>query len=456
MGLVEKVKNSGLINYNDKIVVGVSGGPDSMCLLNILLTLSKEFDLIIFVVHINHCLREEADFEENYVRNFCDKSNIKFFSKKTDISTLAKQNKVSTEEIAREVRYNFFYEILKQTGSNKIAVAHNANDNAETILMNILRGCGPDGLTGISEINQNIIRPLIDIKRSEIEEYCSENMIQTMIDKTNLESVYMRNKIRNNIIPYLQEFNPDIIAGLNKMGNIIQEEEEFIEEYIDEEYKEIKIDDKEKVILDKEKFIHLKTGLQRRILRKAVFEFCGSLKNISFNAIDNAILIIKDSHNGNIVKITNKVKILINYNKLEFFDEKEEKKDFIYELNIPGMTYIHELDSYVSVEIADADKVPDIIKEKNKKIFDIAKTGKKLYLRNRKNGDYFYPTGMTGTKKIKDFFSDNKIELYERDRIPILTNENDIIWVVGMRSSKKFLKDKSTKEVIIINYGENI
>lgn len=456
MNLIERVKKQNLIEYSDKIVVGVSGGPDSLCLLHILIKLREEYALTLFVVHINHSLRAEADAEEEYVRKFCKTFNIKFFSEKVDITSLTKEYKMSTEEIAREVRYNLFNKTLQEVNAKKIAVAHNANDNAETIIMNLLRGCGPEGLIGIDSVNKNIIRPLITIRRNEIEEYCKENELFPMIDKTNFESIYTRNKIRNDIIPYLQKFNPDIITGLNKLGNIVRYEEEFIEEYINEEYGKIKIADNGKVILDKEKFIDLKLGLQRRILRKAVSEFCGSLKNVSFNTADNAISIIKNSRNGNIVKIITNVKIIINYNRLEFFADREEKKDFIYELNIPGVTYIHELESYVNIEIADADKVPDVIKEKGKKIFDIAKTGKKLYLRNRKNGDYFYPTGMIGTKKIKDFFSDNKIELYKRDRIPIIANEDDIIWVIGMRSSKKFLKDKGTKEVIIINYGENI
>jgi tRNA(Ile)-lysidine synthase len=162
------------------------------------------------------------------------------------------------------------------------------------------------------------------------------------------------------------------------------------------------------------------------------------------------------SKNGNIIKIANNIKIFVNYDVLEFVEKLQEQEEFEYELNIPGKTYIKELDITIYAEVKNAEEVEDFIKNPNKKFFDIEKTGKKLYVRNRRFGDSFSPNGIDGTKKIKDFFSDLKIPTSGRERIPILTNKNDIIWVMGFRTSKKFLKDKNTKEVIILNYGKNI
>lgn len=458
MDLLEKVEKycitNKLIEKGDRIVVGVSGGPDSLCLLSLLNSLKDKYELRLIVVHINHSLREEADFEENYVKEIATKLNLNFFSKKVDINMLSKERKCSTEEVARNVRYEFFREVLEKTNSNKIAVAHNKNDNAETVLMNIIRGSGNTGVRGIDNKNNDIIRPLICIVRDEIEKYCEEKSLTTMIDKTNFETVYTRNKVRNLVIPMLKEINPDIIESLNRFSEIVRDEEEFIEDYAEEVYNKIVIHNEDELYIEKDEFLKLKVGLKRRILRMAIYEFNKSLKDVSFKTVNNAIDEIEHSQNGNIIKIVPGVKIFAQYNKLKFIKEKIEIEDYIYELNIPGRVYLKEINKWITVEVKNAEDVGITEKNPNIHFFDIAKTGKKLYVRNRKNGDYFYPTGMEGKKKLKDFFSDLKLE--KRDEIPIVTNGEEIVWVVGLRSSKKFLKDKSTKEVIIINYGENI
>lgn len=460
MDLLEKVEkycvNNKLIEKGDRIVVGVSGGPDSLCLLNLLNSLKDKYELELIVVHINHSLRDEADFEENYVKEISQELGLKFCSKKVDINELSGLQKRSAEEIAREVRYAFFREILTKNDADKIAVAHNKNDNAETVLMNIIRGAGNEGACGIDNIHKEIIRPLISITRKEIEDYCAEKSLVPMIDKTNFETVYTRNKVRNLVLPMLKEINPDIVESLNRFSEIVKDEEEFIKEYLDSIYKKIVRNENKELYIEKEEFLKLKIGLKRRILRMAIYEFAGTLKDVSFKTVNNAINEIEYSKNGNLIKIVPGVKIFVEYNKLKFVEEKLEIEDYVYELNIPGKVYLKEINKWISVEIKNAEDVGITEKNPNIHFFDIAKTGKKLYVRNRKNGDYFYPTGMDGKKKVKDFFSDIKLERKKRDEIPIVTNEEEIIWIVGLRSSRKFLKDKSTKEVIIINYGENI
>jgi len=457
MNLLTKVKqfikNNNLLAKGDKIVLGVSGGPDSLCLLHILYTLREEYKLSLIVAHVNHNLRAEAKFEADFVEKFAKDLGIEFYLADVDIKALAKAKKKSCEEVAREYRYNFFNEIADKTNANKIAVAHNLNDNAETILMHIVRGSGIEGIKGISAKSNNIIRPLLNAERVEIEQYCIENNLTPMIDKTNFESIYTRNKVRNNLIPLLKEINPEILTSLNRLGNILTEEDEFISSYIDTIYNDICI---EKNKLDKKKMLELPRGIQRRILRKAILEFKGNLVDISYSSLENAINLIMTSKNGSIIKIASNVKIFVNYDVLEFVQKIEEATDFEYELNIPGKTYIEELDITINAEIKNANEVEDFIKSPNKKFFDIEKTGKKLYVRNRRFGDTFAPNGIPGTKKIKDFFSDLKIPTVERNRIPILTNGKEIIWIMGFRTSKKFLKDKNSKEVIILNYGKNI
>ena len=206
----EIIKKYNLINSGDKIVLGVSGGPDSIAMLDILRQLKSEMEFEIYVVHINHSIRgEDADEDEEYVKNYCEKYNIKCFSKKIDVPTIAKTKKIGTEEAGRKVRYEYFEEILKETKSNKIAIAHNKNDKVETIIMHLLRGSGISGLRGIEPIREEkFIKPLIECDRQEIENYCKENNLQPRIDKTNFENEYTRNKIRNIVIPYIKkEFN---------------------------------------------------------------------------------------------------------------------------------------------------------------------------------------------------------------------------------------------------------
>ena len=207
--VIDTIKKYNLIKENDSIVIGVSGGPDSICLLHVLYTLKQELGIEIFVAHINHMIREAADSETQYVQNFCKKLDIKCFVKKENVTYLVKQQKKGTEEIGRQIRYEFFNEILTETDSNKIATAHNSNDRAETVILNILRGSGISGLKGIEVMReQKYIRPLIDINRTDIEKYCKENGLNPRYDESNDENIYSRNKVRNIIIPYIKkEFN---------------------------------------------------------------------------------------------------------------------------------------------------------------------------------------------------------------------------------------------------------
>ena len=237
------IKKYNMINKGDKVVIGVSGGPDSITLLNVLNKFKEKLNIKIYVAHINHSIRKEADEETEYVREFCKKIDVEFFFKKIDVESEAKKLKIGTEEAGRNIRYAFFEEVAEKVGANKIATAHNSNDNAETVLMNIIRGTSISGLKGIEKMRDNkFIRPLIETTRATIEEYCRIEKLSPRYDKSNKENIYTRNKIRNLLIPYIQkEFNPNIIEGINRLSNIAEEEECFINSMVEEEYKRIVI-----------------------------------------------------------------------------------------------------------------------------------------------------------------------------------------------------------------------
>ena len=222
--VLKTIEQYNLIEDGDKIVLAVSGGPDSIAMLDILRQLRDEIKFEIYVVHINHNIRgKDADEDEEYVKKYCENYNIKCFSKKIDVPTIAQNEKIGTEEAGRKVRYEYFDEILQKTNSNKIGIAHNKNDKVETIIMHLLRGSGVSGLRGIEPIRENkFIKPLIECDRQEIEKYCKENNLQPRIDKTNFENEYTRNKIRNIVIPYIKEqFNPNIIETITRLSEVI-------------------------------------------------------------------------------------------------------------------------------------------------------------------------------------------------------------------------------------------
>lgn len=228
----DTIKKYELIENGNTIVIGVSGGPDSMALLNVLYYLkeNKRINCKLVVAHINHGIRKEADEETEYVKSFCASKNIPCYIKREKVEELARKQKIGTEEAGRKLRYSFFEEVAKKVNAHKIATAHNANDNAETVLMNVIRGSGTSGLKGISPKRDNkYIRPIITCTRKEIEEYCNKNKLEPKQDKSNNENIYTRNKIRNVLLPLIEnEFNPNIVNSLNRMSQIVREENEYL------------------------------------------------------------------------------------------------------------------------------------------------------------------------------------------------------------------------------------
>ena len=323
------IKKYDLIKNGDNIVVGVSGGPDSMTLLNVLINLKEELNLKITVAHINHMIREEAEEETKYVENFCKEKNIECFIKREKVEELAKDNRVGTEEAGRAVRYAFFDEVLEKVKANKIATAHNANDNAETVLMNIIRGSGTSGLKGIEPIRENkYIRPLIECNRDEIEQYCEEKKLQPKIDKSNAENIYTRNKIRNLLLPYIKDnFNPNIITSLNRLSEVALMENQFIEKKVKEAYKEVLLEEKlgnaalqrkNIVILDLKKFNKLDLVIKNRLMLYTIGRVLGTSQNIEKVHIEDLVKLCKNNIGNKYLTPNKNIKVMVNQGKIYF------------------------------------------------------------------------------------------------------------------------------------------
>lgn len=319
--VVETIKKNNLIEDGDSIVVGVSGGPDSITLLDILIKAQKEIKFNINVAHINHMIRTEAIDDQKYVEEYCKNKNISCFVKQVKVEEIAKQQKVGTEEAGRTVRYDFFNEVLEKTKSNKIATAHTKNDNAETVLMNIIRGSGTAGLKGIEMIRDNkYIRPLINCERVQIEEYCKENNLEPRIDKTNMENIYTRNKVRNLLIPYIQkEFNPNIIEAIDRLSQIAKEENMYFEEKTKKEYQEVVIEETNKqIILDLKKFNELELVIKNRIVLYTINRLFGSSSGISKIHIQDIIKLCNNNIGNKYLIPNKKIKILLKDKKIFF------------------------------------------------------------------------------------------------------------------------------------------
>ena len=315
-----------MINKNDKVVIGVSGGPDSMTLLNVLNNLKEKLGIKIYVAHINHMIREEADEETEYVKEFCEKIGVDFFYKRIDVESEAKKLKIGTEEARRNIRYKFFDEILNKVGANKIATAHNSNDNAETVLMNIIRGTSVSGLKGIEKIRDGkYIRPIIECNRDEVEEYCKENNLNPRYDKTNLENIYTRNKIRNLLIPFIKkEFNPNIIEGINRLSNIAFEEEQFINKIVETEYKKLLIsvnnreDNKKEIVLNMKEFNILDYVIKSKLVLYAISKVAGSTTGIEKVHVDDIIKLCKNNIGNKFLVPKKGIKVYVKKGKIFF------------------------------------------------------------------------------------------------------------------------------------------
>lgn len=320
--VLKTIKEYNLIQTGDNIVIGVSGGPDSITLLSILQQIQSDIQFNIYVAHINHMIREEALEDQQYVEEYCKKNNLQCFVKQEKVEELAKKDKIGTEEAGRNLRYQFFNEVLEKTKSNKIATAHTANDNAETVLMNLMRGSGTTGLRGIEALRDNkYIRPLIRCNRDEIEQYCEEKNLQPRYDKTNKENIYTRNKIRNLLIPYIQkEFNPNIIETLNRLSDISKQENIYFEKITQETYNKVLIIEEtdKQIILDLKKFNNTELVIKNRIVLYTINRLFGSSSGIEKIHIQDIIKLCGNNIGNKFLIPNKKVKILVKDKKIFF------------------------------------------------------------------------------------------------------------------------------------------
>lgn len=445
----ENIQNNKLIEKNDTIIVGASGGPDSQFLIYLLNSIKDEYKLKIILAHLNHLHRKEAINDENLVKETAHKLNLEFRVKRASMDDYAKTHKISAEDAGRRLRYEFFNELASQYENSKIAIAHNKNDQVETVLMRLIRGTGLDGMVAMDFRNGNIIRPILSFSKDEIISYLDNNLISYAIDKTNSSNDYTRNYIRNQIIPEFSTINPKAVDAIYNLSMLLKEDLKIVDRSIDSLYKEIMVlEDENQILFNLSKFDRLEDFYQKRLLRKAIGKLKNNLKDISKKNIDEFLSLTTLASGKKIIK--DDLEFIKNYKtyQLAIIENKESLEDLAFlslneEINFNG-------------KIIKATLV-NSMGEKNKNIayFPFDKLKFPLKLRYRENGDTFKPLGFNHNKKLKDFFIDQKIDRNLRDQIPIILSADKIIWLVGFRQSEEFKVDKEDKNIIKIEVRDD-
>jgi tRNA(Ile)-lysidine synthase len=452
--VIDFIEENEMLQDGDKVVVGVSGGPDSICLLHVLLKLRDRFSLGLIAAHVNHGLRgKDADADAKYVEDFCRTNDVEFRCIKEDIHKISAERNVSDETAGREIRYEFFERLKRENQADKIAIAHNLNDQAETVMMRIMRGTGLEGLVGIKPIRDGVyIRPLLTCARAEIEGYCSRNGISPRIDKTNFESIYARNKIRLELIPYIEKnFNKDIINVLNRLSQGAKVDSEYLEQETEKKYKKYCKNLETKVIIAKEAFLEHE-AVSTRLIRMAFSQVLGNLRNFDRIHIYQVIQLQRNG-TGKKLMLPNGVAVFNNYGDISIYihgvqDEAARNIEDVFKLRM-GVNELKNLGLRVTIEqISDEEDC----RSKNEfiKCFDSSKVNGDITLRFRKPGDKFNPLGMDGSKKLKDIFIDMKVPQDKRDKTPLICFGGNIAWIVGYKTSDGSKTDKLTKNIIKI------
>ena len=453
--VLDYIRENKMIEKGHNIVVGVSGGADSMCLLNILISIREELQLNLVAVHVHHGIRgESADRDAKYVSEYCAANNVKCIVKYFDVPKLAEEMGMSHEETGRYVRYEAFREVLADMpAGGSIAVAHNADDNAETVLFNILRGTGLKGMTGIRPVRDHIIRPILCLTREEIEEYNKENNILYVQDETNLTEDYTRNKIRLGVLPKAREINPKASEHINMTAESLGLIEDYIKCELDKIYGDVVDNCTDKTVtINTVKFLELHKAMKIEVVKKCLYEVAGLARDITKQHID-WVLALFDMTVGKRVSLPYGMVAIREYESVAIRKESMLDKGALDEsyVTIDGEgEYNIKLAGNNGKLTVESDVFSTEIFEENRctKWIDCDIMKSNLQVRTRRKGDYIILDESGSRKKLKDFFIDKKIPKEERDNILLVANGSDIVWIFGYRLSGAYMVTEDSLNII--------
>jgi tRNA(Ile)-lysidine synthase len=457
------IQEQRLIPPGQKVLVAVSGGPDSVSLLHILFNLRKELDIELHIAHLDHRLRgKESDADSAYVAELARKLGIPAAIASRDVKAYQKEHRLSLEEAAREVRYAFLAEAAVKAGAVRVAAGHTASDNIETILMHLVRGSGTRGLRGLLPVNirragshkLTLIRPLLEITREETVTYCRRHRLHPRTDSSNLSPELFRNRVRHELLPLLTQYNPRIAEALQRTARIAGDDLDFIDQEIARQRKAIMRFEADSVIMDRKKLLSLSPSIQRYLLREAIEAILGDLKDIEAGHIEQ-LLAALGKPAGRVIGLPERLEFTIEHDRYILSLGKSSSCPFLplegeYALKVPGKTSIPGGEIIASVISAP----DDICQESNGFIafFDFEKTGSVLKVRRRVVGDRFQPLGLKSTKKLNVFMIDARIPRGWRDRIPLVASPEQIFWVTGWRIDGRVKVTGITRQVLRLEF----
>jgi len=449
-----------LITEGETLVVAVSGGPDSVCLLHVLASLQKELSLKLHVAHLNHQLRgADSDADAQFVAGLAKKLKLPAVIESRDVNAYRVRHRLSLEEAAREVRYAFLAQVAESVGARKVAVGHTQDDHLETILMHLIRGSGTRGLRGLRAVSQwriggrqlTIIRPLLEVSRRETEEYCRRHKVNPRLDASNLSLSPFRNRIRLKLLPLLRSYNPHIEAALLRMARIAADELDFLDDEVARHWDTVVRERDGVVILAKSEFLKLPMALKRHLLRAAIEKLMGNVRDIESRHIEEVLLAL-DKQAGKRICLPDGVTFAVDYDSYILSTSPTTlsplpilKGESV--LKVPGRTEV--AGWAFEAGIIDRSQMPETYGDDQFTAYlDAERAGNKLIVRTRRRGDRFQPLGMSRQKKLGEFMIDAKIPQSGRSRIPLVCSPEGILWVVGYRIAEQAKVTDATTRVL--------
>ncbi len=451
-----------MLQRRDRIVVGVSGGADSICLLKVLMSLRDTYLLDLFVVHVNHGLRgEEAYRDQRYVEEFCEKAGIPCTTYEEDVAGYSSKYRCSLEEAGRILRYRAFEREYKAKSCNKIAIAHNKNDLAETVLFHLVRGTGLKGLAGIVPVREPYIRPLLAVTRTEIEAYLKEEETSYCTDSTNLETDFTRNKVRLQVIPLLNEVNNQAVSHIAGVSSHIYEVEEYLKKQTDILYERIVTERNGLYSVDIASISREEPVLVKRVLRQIIGNVAGRLKDIEEVHV-YSVYELPSKGVGKQLNLPYGVLARCGYSNLEIGKSKngvlapneESINSLPVEVKVPETYLIPEIRKKITFSFLDYEKNMAIPKNSCTKWFDYDKIKNAIFLRTRKPGDFMQINKEGGTKPLKEIFINDKIPKEKRNNIPLLCDGAHVMWITESRISEAYKLSCESKKILVVNISE--
>jgi tRNA(Ile)-lysidine synthase len=450
---LETVREYEMLKPMEKVLVGVSGGADSIALLQLLNDYKRQFSVSLHVVHINHKLRgAEADSDERYVAQLAKLFSLPITIERVDVRDFAEKNKMGIEEAGRQIRYDYYEKLARDTGAQKIALGHNADDNIETFIMRLLRGAGTAGLIGVPPVRGKIIRPLILIWRQDIERYCALKKLVPRVDHTNYETIYLRNRIRLKLIPQLKVFNNNIKEILTNTILLVTNDHLYLLSKAEEAFDSVCTKNaSDGVVIKTRKFLELEDSIKGHVIRQAILALKGDLREVAYVHIHDILKMAQETEVKE-VHLPGMVKVVITKETLTFTRGPQEKPSGIvgeFNLHVPGQVVLEAAKVKIIAKPINIINNIDVKAATARKVYlNFDRLGKVLSVRGRRSGDKFHPLGVSGTKKLQDFFVDEKIPQEERDRVPVVVSEGKIVWVAGLRIDDEFKVAPTTRRVL--------